>query len=308
MSSRNGTLTIPGRDYTTNSDLYNGVTTDGNATSYASMATGLLNPTFSTVLSNGVLPVQPSTSNLSDNPQFFSPAVSCDMAGDEAFSWAKKAMLAYENMTSSRVFYFGWAPQPGWDENVNGSFFASTDLQIGKNRLDFISQDAARMFVYLNTTGVDARGTRNLSFTGTSEAQRLTCKLYNASYDAYFQVKSTGDQYVSATPTFQNWMPALATVPGTIDEPLVSRQMNMQAVMEVFAMMVSGPVSYSNDIDFPTINSVYVLSMNEALFPSSPDLNQTEMTLRQARQNEMLFQNITLSMRYSIVSGYIFHP
>jgi hypothetical protein len=306
--STNGTLEVPQREYTTNSDIYCGVTTDGNTTSYATMATGLLNPTFSTVLSNSVLPVQSSSSNLTYHLQFFGPAISCDMAGDEAFSWAKKAMLEYESMTESRVFYFGWAPQPGWGPDVNGSFFASTDLQIGNNRLDFISEDAARVLIYLNTTGVDELGNRIPGFVGEAEAQMMTCKLYNASYAAQFEVKSTGAQLITAIPTFENWLPAVVTMDGTPDDPLVSRQMNMQAVMEAFGMMVTGPITYSNDVTFPTINSVYSLGMNQALFPSQPGLTQTEMTIRQARQNEMLFQNITLSMRYSVVSGYVVFP
>jgi hypothetical protein len=308
LVSHNDTLTVPQREYTTPGTLYCGVTSDGNTTAYASMSTGLLNPTFSTLLSNGVIPVQSSTSNITYNLRFFGPAVSCDMAGDEAFSWARTAMLDYENMTSSRVFYFAWAPQAGWGPDVNGSFFASTDLQIGNNRLDLVSQDAARLFVYLNTTGVDASSTRIADFTGQVEAQMLTCKLYNASYDTHFEIQSTGAQFISATPKFQNWMPALAAMQGTPDDPLVSRQMNMQAVMEAFAMMTTGPVVYSNDVNFPTIDSVYALSMNADMFPSRPGMTQTEMTLRQARQNEILFQNITLSMMYGLVNGYVLTP
>lgn len=281
------------------------MTTDGNTTSYATMASGLLNPTFSTLLSNSIIPVQPSSSNLTYNTQFFGPAVSCAMAGDEAFAWAKAAMLDYENMTSSRVSYFGWSPQPGWGPDVNGSFFASTDLQIGNNRLDIISTDAARVFIYLNTTGIDENSNRIPDYSGPSEAQMLTCKLYNASYDTHFEVLSTGAQFITAKPTFQNWMPALSMMPGTPDDPRVSRQMNMQAVMESFAMMVIGPVVFSSQADFPAIDSVYALTMNQALWPSIPALTQTEMTMRQASQYEALFQNITLSMRYSVVAGYV---
>lgn len=268
------------------------------------MATGLLNPTFSTVLSNEVLPVQPSITNLTYDLQFFGPAVSCQQSLDQDYQLAKRAILDYENMTNSRVFYFGWAPQAGWGPGVNGSFFASTDLQIGNNRLDFLSSDAARIFIYLNTTGVDESGSP-IPFDGTADAQMITCYLYNASYATHFDIRSTGEQRIAANTTFQNWMPALNTVPGIPEDPRVSRQMNMQAVMEAFAMMNTGPVQYSNDISFPTTNSVYALSMNPNYFPSQPGLNQTQMTLRKARQNEELFQNITLSMRYSLVSGYV---
>jgi hypothetical protein len=299
----NGTLTVPQRNYETHSLQYCGVTTDGNTTSYASMTTGLLNPTFSTVLSNSVLPVQAFSTNLSYSTQFFGPAVSCDPAGDEAFSWAKKAMLEYQESTNSHVFYFGWAPQPGWGPDVNGSFFASEDLQIGNNRLDFVSQDAARVLVWLNTTGVDASGTPIANSSVQPEAQMLTCKLYNASYTAHFDVRSSGAQFVSATREFENWMPAIATMEGTPSDPVVNRQMNMQAVMEAFVMMTSGPIIFTSGIDIPSTNSVYSLGMNAHLYPASAGMTQTELSSRQMRQNELLFQNITLSMRYSLVAG-----
>ncbi|KAH0847447.1 hypothetical protein FOPE_00619 [Fonsecaea pedrosoi] len=284
-------------------NLFCGVITDGNTTSYASMSTGLFNPTFATVLANRVLPLQSSSTNLTFNLQFFGPAVSCDMSSDEEFSWAKKAILEYEDMTSTRVFYFGWAPQPGWGPDVNGSFFASTDLQIGNNRLDFVSKDAARVFVYLNTTGVDETGDRIQGVASKAEAQMMTCTLYNASYDTHFEVKSTGAQFVTASLKLEAWMPALRSMQGTPQDTRVRQQMNMQAVMESFVMMIGGPITYSRDISLPTINSVYALGMNRALFPAQQGLDQTALTLRQARQNEMLFQNITLSMRYGVVSG-----
>ncbi|EXJ59535.1 uncharacterized protein A1O5_12160 [Cladophialophora psammophila CBS 110553] len=305
LVSQNGTLIVPQRPFTTDSNAFCGVISDGNTTTYASMATGLSNPTFATVLSNSVLPLESSSTNLTFKLQFFGPAVTCNMSSSEEFSWAKRAILEYETMTDTRVFYYGWAPQPGWGPDVNGSFFASTDLQIGNNRLDFVSKDAARVFIYLNTTGVDETGNRIPGFDGKAEAQMITCALYNASYDAHFAVKSTGAQFITAFPRFENWMPALSTMEGTLEDPRVRQQMNMQAVMESFVMMVNGPITYSNDISFPTINSVYGLAMNKALFPAQPGLNQTALTLRQAKQNEMLFQNITLSMRYSVVSGSV---
>ncbi|EXJ87133.1 hypothetical protein A1O3_04091 [Capronia epimyces CBS 606.96] len=301
----NGTLQVPQRSYTTASDLYCGTSTDGNLTSYQSLATGLLNPTFATLLANSVLPVQASPTNLTYDLGFYGPAVSCQPSSDQDFQWAKKAISGYENMTNTRVFYFGWVPQSGWGPEVNGSFFASTDVQIGNFRIDFQSQDAARVFVYLNTTGVDAKGHR-APFVQAPAAQMMTCALYNASYAAHFDVESTGSQRVTAYQTFQNWMAASSTMNGTASDPLVTLQMNMQAVMEAFGMMIIGPITYSNVDQGPTLNSVYALSMNPAMFPSQPGLNQTEMTLRSMKLNEALFQNITLSMRYGVSSGIVF--
>ena len=115
-------------------------------------------------------------------------------------------MLKYENMAESWVFYYGCAPQPGWGPDVNGSFFASTDVQIGNNRLDFESTDAARVFIYLNTTGVDESGGR-IPFDGQkADAQMIACALYNASYATHLEVKSTGEQVVTAYKIFENWM------------------------------------------------------------------------------------------------------
>ncbi|OAP56245.1 hypothetical protein AYL99_09424 [Fonsecaea erecta] len=198
-----GTLVVPQRSFTADGNSFCGVIIDGNTTTFDSMSTGLSNPTFATVLSNSVLPLESSSTNLTFDLQFFGPAIRCDMSGSEEFSWAKRAMLEYENMTDTRVFYFSCAPQPGWGPDVNGSFFASTDVQIGNYRLDFVSTDAAQVFIYLNTTGVDEAGNRIPNFVGKAEAQMMTCALYNASYDAHFEVKSTGAQFTTS-PMFEN--------------------------------------------------------------------------------------------------------
>ncbi|ETI20018.1 hypothetical protein G647_09033 [Cladophialophora carrionii CBS 160.54] len=136
----------------------------------------------------------------------------------------------------------------------------------------------------------------------------MTCKLYNPSYATHFEVKSTGAQFITAAPAFKNSMPAVSTMGGAPADPLVSRWMNMQPGTEAFAMMVIGPIKYSNKVNFPTTNSVYSLGMNQALFPSKPGLTRPETTTRQARRNETLFQNTRLSMRYSVISGYVIVP
>ncbi|KAL2426713.1 hypothetical protein ABEF95_012020 [Exophiala dermatitidis] len=302
LVTENGTLQVPQRAYTTAGQLYCGTAIQNDTTTYQSLATGLLNPTFATVLSNSVLPVPASSMNLTYDLDFYGPAVSCQPSSVRDFQLAKQAIAEFENMTDGRVFYYGWVPQPGWGPGVNGSFFDSTDLRIGNFRIDFQSQDAARVFVYLNTTGVDAKGGR-APFVGTPAAQMITCALYNASYAAHFEVKSTGGQQVTADHTFQNWMAAYSTVNGTTEDPLVTRQMNIQAVMEAFGMMIVGPVTFSNVNQGPTSNSVYSLSMNPALFPSQPGLNQTGMTLRLSTLYEDLAQNITLSMLYGVLPG-----
>lgn len=269
------------------------------------MATGLLNPTFATVLANNVLSVQASPTNLTYDIQFYGPAVSCTRSEDDDFQLARDAISQYESSTQSRVFYYGWAPQAGWGPGVNGSFFASTDVQIGNVRLDVQSEDAARIFIYLNTTGVTENGTRS-SFQEKASAQMVTCMLYNSSYDTHFDVKSTGEQRITAATKFQNWMPARASIDGPVSDPAVRTQMNMQAVMEAFGMMVSGPIVFANDDSTPAINSVYALGMNTAMYPAHTDLNQSQMTNRMMEQSEALFQNITLSMRYGMVGGYVY--
>lgn len=268
------------------------------------MATGLLNPTFATLLANDVLSVQASSTNLTYDLQFYGPAVSCTQSDDSDFQLARNAISQYENLAQTRVFYYGWVPQAGWGPDVNGSFFASTDVQIGNFRLDLESEDAARVFIYLNTTGVNENGTRS-SFQEVPSAQMITCLLYNSSYEAHFDVKSTGEQRITAVTKFQNWMPALATVNAPASNPTVRTQMNMQAVMEAFGMMTIGPIVFANDDSQPSINSVYALSMNPAMYPSRDGLTQSQMTKRMMEQSEALFQNITLSMRYGVVAGYV---
>ncbi|OCT50124.1 hypothetical protein CLCR_07729 [Cladophialophora carrionii] len=127
-------------------------------------------------------------------------------------------------------------------------------------------------FNYGGDLAASYRFDRVPSSAGEAEAQMMTCKLYNASYAAHFEAKSTDAQFITAAPAFKNWMPAVSTMGGTPADLLVSRWMNMQAGREVFAMMVTGPIKYSNKVNFPTTNSVYSLGMN------------------QARRNETLFQ------------------
>lgn len=305
LQSNNENLQISERAYTSNTDLYCGYETDAgsNTTSYVQIATGLFVPTMGTVLNNAVLPVPSSTTNLTYHLQFYGPAVTCAPSNDEDFQWAQQAILEYENSTGTKVFYMGWVPQLGWGPEVNGSFFASDDVQLGNIRLDFVSQDAARLFIYLNTTGYDSSG-KPAPFNGTSSAQMMTCALYNASHDAHFEVNSTGTQQVSASTSFQNWMPASASVPGVAQDPLVSRQMNMQAVMEAFGMMLVGPITFGLDGSI-SITSVYALQLNPDMYPAQEGQDQTTLTQRQLARNEAMFQNITLSMLFGLVNGYV---
>jgi len=258
---------------------------------------------MATLLGNGVVPVQSSDTNVTYDIQFFGPAVTCNRSSDQDLELAKQAIAEYENSTSTRVFYYGWVPQAGWDSNVNGSFFASDNLQLGNIRLDVVSQDAAKLFIYLNTTGVDSSA-KPAPFVGTPSAQMITCALYNASYAAHFEVNSTGTQKVTASATFQNWMPAFSIVDGVAGDPLVSRQMNMQAVMEGFGMMTIGPITFGFDGSM-SITSVYALQLNQAMYPAKEGMDQTSLTERQISLSEALFRNMTLSMLFGVVNGQV---
>jgi len=273
-----------------------------NTTTYASMATGLLIPTMSTLLSNSILPVESSSANLTYSLAFYGPAVSCAKSSEQDLAWATGALLEYENTTGSTVYYWGWVPQAGWGPDVNGTFFQSTNLQNGNIRLDFVSEDAARVYIYLNTTGIDINGNRVPNST-PSQPEMITCALYNASYTTYFDISSTGQQLITAEQQYMNWMPAKNSVSGTPTDPLVNRIMNTQAVMEAFGMMMMGPVTFSEDVSFPVVDNNYALSMNAAMWPSRPGLNQSEVAQYMIDQSEELFQNITLSMRYAVVAG-----
>lgn len=301
---QNETLIIPQREYTTTTKLYCGTAGDEESTSYISMATGLLNPTFATLLANNVLSVQGSNTNLTYDLKFIGPAVSCMQSDDSDFQLAKKAMGEYEDQKETRVLYFAWVPQPGWGPGVNGSFFASPDVEIANFRLDFESEDAARVFIYLNTTGVSESGKRT-AFQEPPSAQMITCLLFNSSYQTHFEVKSTGEQRITAATAFLNWMPAVAAINAPASDPSVRTQMNMQAVMESFGMMVSGPILFPSSDTETSINAVYALGMNPAMYPARQNLTQSQMTERMIKQSEALFQNITLSMRYGMVAGYV---
>jgi len=112
---------------------------------------------------------------------------------------------------------------------VNGSFFASADVEIANYRLDFDSVEAARLFIYLNTTGLSDQAKR-MALQKPPHAQMIACLLYNSTYETHLDVKSTGEQHITATTKFLNWMPAVATFTASASAPSVRIQTNTQAI------------------------------------------------------------------------------
>ena len=137
-----------------------------------------------------------------------------DLVGD-ALDGLIQSSFTYHGhaFTKSQIVYFGWVPQAEPNINEANTTFLEELIDAGNGassaNLDYISSDAARIYVYLNTSGltqdVDDDGQfKRISDTTSTPDALITCRLYNASYQAHFDVRTTGEQSISASTTFLN--------------------------------------------------------------------------------------------------------
>ena len=242
-------------------------------------------------LANALLPLPRPDTNVTYTTSFSGPAVSCSrMNGVDvdpigrALQSLTQSSFAYHGrpFSKSQIVYFGWVPQtkPGLDE-VNTSFFEGLITQgdgASSSNLDYVSSEAAQIYVYLNTSGLtqdaDNDGQfRRVSDTKSTPAALITCKLYNASYHAHFDVRTTGEQSISANTTFLNWQ---GTQAQASDKASSLDAFSTQALMEAFGwtftqfIYVLPPSNGS-----ATIYGTHALEMNPALLPVQSDVDAT---------------------------------
>ena len=200
-------------------------------------------------LANTLLPLPRPDTNVTYTTDFAGPALQCSQMTaadvepvDTALESLTRSPLAYHGrpFSESQIVYFGWVPQarPGLGE-VNTTFFEgliSAGNGASSANLDYISTDAAHIYVYLNTSGLTQDDGGEGQFQRTSEPTPtppalIDCKLYNASYHAKFDVRTTGEQNISASTTFVNWQTTQRQVPESANS---ADGLSTQALMEAF--------------------------------------------------------------------------
>ena len=314
VHSHSPTITVPERDYTDIS-FYASALHDNDSSSYKGMSVETTRNVGRVQLANALLPVPRPDNNVTYTTNFFGPAVSCSRmeSGDvgivrDALQGLIRSDYLYHGrpFTDSQMVYFGWVPQttPGLDE-VDTTFFEDLITQGNKASsasLDYVSSDAARIFVYLNTSGLtqdidnDGQFTR-VSDTGSTSEALITCQLYNASYVVQFDVSTSGDQNLSATTTFLNWQSTKAQ--GLYNDATWDA-FSRQALMEAFGWTFTQflyvlPASNGSK----TIYGTHTLEMNPALLPVQSNIHSNDSAEYMMHQMEDFFQNMTLGLRYA---------
>jgi hypothetical protein len=266
-------------------------------------------------LANALLSVPRPDTNVSYSTHFFGPALSCSPAEDEILESVGHALqnltnssFAYHgySFSNSQIVYCGWVPQVG-ASNVNTSFFEDLIIQgngLSSDNLDYVSSDAARIYVYLNTSGLtqgenaDGQMERVPTMTQTSDAL-ITCAMYNASYQMHFDVRTTGEQNVTASTTFLNWQATQAQISDDMSSLEIGNAFSPQALMEAFGwtftqfFYVLPPSNGST-----TIYGTHTLQMNSALLPVQPGLDPSDSAEYMMHQMEDFFKNMTVGLRY----------
>ena len=308
------TITVPERNYSDVS-FYASALHANDSSSYKGMSVETTRNVGRVQLANALLPVPRPDNNVRYTTNFDGPAVSCsrmsiedvNMVGDALQGLTQSSYMYHGRpFSGSQMVYFGWVPQtqPGLDE-VNTTFFEDLITEgnaASSANLDYVSSDAARIYVYLNTSGLtqdeddDGQFVRGSDTASTSEAL-ITCALYNASYGVHFDVSTTGDQNISATTTFKNWQSTQSQGPYN-DSSLDA--FSRQALMEAFGWTFTQflyvlPASNGSK----TIYGTHTLEMNPALLPVQSNIDPNDSSEYMMHQMEDFFKNMTLGLRYA---------
>ena len=281
------TIAIPERQYTDVS-FYATTVPVNDSSVYKGMSVETTRNVGRVQLANTILPMPRPDTNLTYTTQFSGPALSCSRMNaadvdlvDEALQNLTQSSFAYHGrpFSGSQIVYFGWVPQVEPDlHEVNTSFFENQITQGDDSSsagLDYVSSNAARIYVYLNTSGLTQNSDNDGQFERVSDATStpaalVTCMLYNASYNVHFDIRNTGEQDISANTTFLNWQSTKSQ--GPKDDSSMDA-FSSQALMEAFGwtftqfIYVLPPSNQS-----ATIYGTHALQMNPALLPVQSDV------------------------------------
>ena len=266
-------------------------------------------------LANALLPLPRTLTNVTYTAAFSGPALSCSQMEstdvdkvNQALQGLTKSNFTYHGrpFSGSQIVTFGWVPQaePNLSE-VNTTFFEGLITQgdgASSSNLDYVSPDVARFYIYLNTSGLTQDSSNDGQFkkipaSRSTPPALVTCKLYNASYHAEFDVKTTGEQQVTTNTTFLNWQ---STKLHASDKADASFAFSTQALMEAFGWTFTQFVYILPPSNMSaTIYGTHALQMNPALLPVQSHVGPAESTEYMMKQMEDFFTNMTLGLRFA---------
>ncbi|KIX94157.1 uncharacterized protein Z520_10183 [Fonsecaea multimorphosa CBS 102226] len=271
----------------------NGTVFYGGARSY------LKGPTLATLFETEILSVGTFPTNLTWSMGFFGPAVSCSTAGAEVTLQLTNIILPYQKRNQTSLMFDAWIPRPAASSNdtlVDGMLVLDPDQNSNLRILDQTSPDAAKIY-YSIAPDVATQATM------ANPIYVIECALYNASWNLDFDVRRTGEQILTPTLKFENWMPGWSSIkPALTASPETSTILDYAGLMETFGAITSGHLDYPNDPLLQYEQTSLALETSPILFNDAfPDPFDDSAMIQLQRTFETLFQNMTLSARYAVL-------
>ncbi|KAL2423855.1 hypothetical protein ABEF95_008619 [Exophiala dermatitidis] len=288
------TVSVQQREY--GSGLYAAsIQADNGSVFYGGARSYLKGPTLATLVETEILSVGTFATNLTYSLDFYGPAVSCSKADDQIVAQLTEAITRYQDKNTTSLMYNVWVPKPDEVSNattfVDGSLVVTSDTNQNLRMLDQTSADAARIYYSL---APDVSVQANMS----NPVYVIQCALYNASWHLDFDVRSTGEQRLSPTVTFANWMPGWSSSSG--NDIMIS--FDYAGLMETFGSLTSGKLEVPQNPDLPFTQTSLALETSPLLFAAAtPDPFTDEAMVQLQQTLESLFRNMTLSARYAVL-------
>ncbi|OAL33093.1 hypothetical protein AYO20_07575 [Fonsecaea nubica] len=302
------TISVPQREYGKTSYGAAVTATTNDTVFYGGARSYLKGPTLTTLTETEILSVSvggdafPTNSNLTWSMGFFGPAISCSAAGVEVTTRLTDLILPYQQQKQVSLMYDAWVPRPATATSPNDTLLVDGMLVVDPDRnsnlriLDQISPDAARIF-YSIAPDVMRQATM------TAPIHVIECALYNASWHLDFDVRNTGEQVLTPTLQFENWMPGWSSIqPALTASTETNVILDYAGLMETFGAITSGHLDYPNDPTLPFEQTSLALETSPVLFNDAfPDPFNDAAMVQLQRTLQTLFQNMTLSARYAML-------
>ncbi|KAJ9500063.1 hypothetical protein H2202_004454 [Exophiala xenobiotica] len=310
------TISVQQREY--GRSLYGAaVQADNGTVFYGGARSYLKGPTLATFAETEILSVGRVSTNLTYPMDFFGPALSCTKAGQQVTAQSAETISQFEQVNQTSLVYDVWIPKPNATSNatlVDGDLILDSDDNRKLRILDQTSPDAAKIYYSLESLdGGTGTGTDQQTGASSSSLYVIQCALYNASWNVAFDVRQTGEQTLTPSLSFVDWMPgwsSITTPPLTAGSTHTNSILDYAGLLETFGSITSGQMKVPDDENLPFTQTSLALEISPVFFadvmPPTTTATPTtafeqEAMIRLQRTLEVLFENMTLSARYAVL-------
>lgn len=272
---------------------------DNGSAIYGGARSYLKGPMMASLVETEILSVGSSATNLTYSLEFYGPAVKCTKAGDQLTANLASIIAQYQSTNKSTVVFDTWVPKPDGNSNqtiVDGAIVLDSDKNRDLRILDQTSTDAAT--IYYSLAPPPSPDT-----SPDTPIYVIQCSLYNASWSLDFDVRSTGEQSLTPSIEFENWMPGWSSInPPLKNSTETDTILDYAGLMETFGAITSGRLEVPDDPNLPFVQTSIGLETSPILFADAtpaPFTDAAMITLQ--RTLEETFTNMTLSARYAVL-------